>query len=73
MNNTRTGSKPNTQVKGMVQVALFAALIIIMAFTPFQGISRSDFESDDYSHTRHYRCYSTRSKEKERFWDLYSD
>ena len=37
MNNTQTGSKPNTQVKGMVQVALFAALIIIMAFTPFLG------------------------------------
>lgn len=37
MNNTTNGSKPNTQVKEMVQVALFAALIIIMAFTPFLG------------------------------------
>lgn len=37
MNNTKIGSKPTTQVKGMVQVALFAALIIIMAFTPFLG------------------------------------
>lgn len=37
MNNTMNGSKPNTQVKEMVQVALFAALIIIMAFTPFLG------------------------------------
>lgn len=37
MNNTTIGNKPHTQVKEMVQVALFAALIIIMAFTPFLG------------------------------------
>ncbi|WP_461816244.1 ECF transporter S component [Faecalimonas sp.] len=37
MNNTAIGNKPHTQVKGMVQVALFAALIVIMAFTPFLG------------------------------------
>lgn len=37
MNYVKAGSKPHTQVLGLVQVALFAALIIIMAFTPFLG------------------------------------
>lgn len=37
MNNTTAGVKPQTKVLGMVQTALFAALIIIMAFTPFLG------------------------------------
>ena len=37
MNHVKAGSKPHTQVLGLVQVALFAALIIIMAFTPFLG------------------------------------
>lgn len=32
-----SGVKPRTHVTGMVQAALFAALIIIMAFTPFLG------------------------------------
>ena len=66
MNNTTNGSTPNTQVKGMVQVALFAALIIIMAFTHFWDISRLIYESVDYPHTRHYRCFDT-DREKERF------
>lgn len=37
MNQTKAGAKPRTQVLGLVQAALFAALIIIMAFTPFLG------------------------------------
>lgn len=37
MNHVKAGVKPHTQVLGLVQVALFAALIIIMAFTPFLG------------------------------------
>lgn len=37
MNQVKTGVKPHSQVLGLVQVALFAALIIIMAFTPFLG------------------------------------
>lgn len=36
MNNKAMGDK-RSQTLGMVQVALFAALIIIMAFTPFLG------------------------------------
>ena len=37
MNQVKTGVKPHSQVLGLVQVALFAALINIMAFTPFLG------------------------------------
>ena len=37
MNNVRVGKKPDKKVLGLVQAALFAALIIIMAFTPFLG------------------------------------
>ena len=37
MNHVKTGVKPHSQVLGLVQVALFAALIIILAFTPFLG------------------------------------
>lgn len=37
MNQTVAGVKPHTKSLGMVQAALFAALIIIMAFTPFLG------------------------------------
>lgn len=36
----KTTTHENTaQTLGMVQVALFAALIIILAFTPFLGLS----------------------------------
>ena len=35
MNNTSTATMSKT--KGMAQVALFAALILVMAFTPFLG------------------------------------
>jgi uncharacterized membrane protein len=39
MNNLKATAKTRSDkgVKGMVQVALFAALIIVMAFTPFLG------------------------------------
>ena len=37
MNHVNTGVKPHTKVLGLVQVALFAALIVILAFTPFLG------------------------------------
>lgn len=38
MNKQKTGVQPRSKhVLGLVQVALFAALIIIMAFTPFLG------------------------------------
>ena len=35
--NNKAKSDGRSQTLGMVQVALFAALIIIMAFTPFLG------------------------------------
>lgn len=37
MNNVKTPGVRRPQTLGMVQVALFAALIIILAFTPFLG------------------------------------
>ncbi len=37
MNNAKTARGTVPQTLGMVQVALFAALIIILAFTPFLG------------------------------------
>lgn len=37
MNNTNTSSDSKSRTLGMVQTALFAALIIILAFTPFLG------------------------------------
>lgn len=37
MNNVKTAGYRKPQTLGMVQVALFAALIIILAFTPFLG------------------------------------
>ena len=37
MNNTNTVMARKPRTLGMVQVALFAALIIILAFTPFLG------------------------------------
>lgn len=37
MNNTNTARDNKSQTLGMVQTALFAALIIILAFTPFLG------------------------------------
>ena len=39
MNNTSTATMSKT--KGMAQVALFAALILVMAFTPFLATFRS--------------------------------
>ena len=36
-NNTVTGYARVSKTKGMAQVALFAALIVLMAFTPFLG------------------------------------
>ena len=40
MNHETTNT--TSQVRGLVQAALFAALIILMAMVPFLGISRSD-------------------------------
>lgn len=37
MNNTQTAGDSRSRTLGMVQTALFAALIIILAFTPFLG------------------------------------
>ena len=42
--NNKAKSDGRSQTLGMVQVALFAALIIIMAFTPFLGYIRLDLQ-----------------------------
>ena len=68
----RTPGDNRRQIRSMVQTAIFGAIIVIMAFTPFLGYIPLGFTEPRLSTSPLYWRLCFWDQRKERVWDFFS-